>query len=188
MLTLLTVTLSPTISPGGFAALVIVTVVPLSAADVIILTVPGQIAGSPPAHIVPAAHPGMDAIAVKESVTGLYSSAVLSAVWLGGGIVGTPTDRNDCPVEPPTISTCPSSAVPLPSIRVAVGPLRAIVIKPSLPPPAYVNDLVLSLYSSAVWSALHMFPLTASNVAAVQVSPPAISVSPLGSTTAAADS
>jgi hypothetical protein len=73
----------------------------------------------------------------------------------GGGVML----RNELPVEPPTISTCPSSAVPLPEIRVALGPLRAIVILPPLPLPATVNALVFSLYSSEVCSALHWNPL-----------------------------
>ena len=67
--------------------------------------------------------------------------------------------RKELPVEPPTISTWPSRAVPLPEIKVALGPLRAIVILPPLPLPANVNALVLSLYSSAVFSALHWNPL-----------------------------
>jgi hypothetical protein len=49
--------------------------------------------------------------------------------------------------------------VPLPEISVALGPLRATVITPPLPLPAKVNALVLSLYSSAVFSALHWKPL-----------------------------
>ena len=76
---------------------------------------------------------------------------------LGGG---TDRPRNELPVEPPTISTWPSSAVPLPEIRVALGPLRAMVITPPLPLPAKVNALVVSLYSSAVFSALHWKPAT----------------------------
>jgi hypothetical protein len=72
-LTPVTVTLLPTISPVGFAALVTVTVVPLSDVDVIGLSVPPQVAGSPVLHdggVVPAAHPGIDPVAVKVSATG----------------------------------------------------------------------------------------------------------------------
>ena len=123
--------------------LLIVTVVPVSDAEVITVAVPGQLAGSPVVHAVgveiedsPAGHPGTDAIAVKLSVAGLYSSAELSAIWVGAAWVGVPVLRNDWPLEPPTISTWPSSAVPLPSIRVALGPLRADVIRPPLPLPA----------------------------------------------------
>ena len=68
-----TVTVLPTSSPVGFAALVIVTVVPLSDADVIGLSVPPQFAGSPVVHdggVVPAVHPGIDPVAVKVSATG----------------------------------------------------------------------------------------------------------------------
>ena len=53
--------------------------------------------------------------------------------------------RNELPVEPPTINTWPSNAVPLPWISVALGPLRATVMRPPLPLPAIVNALVLSL-------------------------------------------
>ena len=69
----LIVTLSPTIRPVGFAALVMVTVVPLSAEDVIGLLVPPQIEGSPVVQaggVVPAVHPGIDPVAVKVSATG----------------------------------------------------------------------------------------------------------------------
>jgi hypothetical protein len=72
-LTPVMVTLSPTIRPVGFAELVIVTVVPLSLADVIGLVAPPQFAGSPVVHdggAVPAVHPGIDAVAVKVSATG----------------------------------------------------------------------------------------------------------------------
>ncbi len=87
----------------------------------------------------------------------MYNSAVLSATCPGGDPAGgaVAVDRNDCPAEPPTISTWPSSEVPLPSISVADGPMRAEVITPPLPLPAYVNVLVVSLYSSAVFSVLH---------------------------------
>src|SRR5208282_3942792 len=114
----LIVTLSPMIRP--VTALVIVTVVPVSDAAVIGLATPGHIAGSAPAQIVPAAHPGTDAIAVKASVVGLYNSAVLSAICPVGDPAGggDAADRNELPVEPPTISTWPSSEVPLPSISV----------------------------------------------------------------------
>ena len=122
--------------------LLIVTVVPVSDAELITLAVPGQVAGSPLVHAgvvkedSPAGHPGTDAMAVNLSVAGLYSSAVLSATWVGAGVVGVPVLRNDWPLEPPTISTWPSSDVPLPSMRVALGPLRAVVITPPLPLPA----------------------------------------------------
>jgi hypothetical protein len=67
------VTLLPINSPAGFAALVIVTVPELSAADVIGLIVPPQVEGSPVVHaggVVPAVHPGIDPVAVKLSATG----------------------------------------------------------------------------------------------------------------------
>ena len=161
------VTWSPTIRPVGVFAvfMVIVTVVPLSAADAIALALlagPAQIEGRPVAHEVRVGHTGIAlVVAVKASVAGLYNSAVLSAVCPGGDPAGGAdwADRNELPVEPPTISTWPSSAVPLPSIRVALGPLRAMVIRPPLPLPANVNDWVLSLYSSAVFNALHWKPL-----------------------------
>ena len=92
--------------------------------------------------------------AVKASVAGLYNSPVLRAVSLGSPGCAV-ADRNEMPVEPPTISTWPSNAVPLPSIRVALGPLRAIVIRPSLPLPANEKVWVFSSYSSAVCSAVH---------------------------------
>ena len=108
---------------------------------------------------VPAAHPGIElVVAVNASVAGLYNSAVLNAtcpVGVPGPGVGGEVLVNELPVEPPTISTWPSSAVPLPEIRVALGPLRAIVIRPPLPPPANVKALVFSLYSSAVCSVSH---------------------------------
>ena len=69
----LTVTLLPTSSPVGFAVLVIVTVVPLSDVDVIGLSVPPQVEGSPVVQVggaVPAVHPGMDPVAVKVSAAG----------------------------------------------------------------------------------------------------------------------
>ena len=146
-------------------ALVMVTVVPLSDAAVIAADGPPQIDAMPAAHDdTPAAHPGIEpVVAVKASVVGLYNSAVCSADCPDGAPVlggGTDRPRNELPVEPPTISTWPSSAVPLPEIRVALGPLRAMVITPPLPLPAKVNALVVSLYSSAVFSALHWKPAT----------------------------
>jgi len=78
--------------------------------------------------------------------------------------------------------------VPLPEIRVALGPLRAIVITPPLPLPAKVNALVLSLYSSAVFSESHSNPAVPPKLFAWQFSPPAIKVRLLGRTTTAADS
>src|SRR5208282_6601439 len=126
------VTLSPMVRPAGFAALVTVTVVPLSAVEVIGLAVPGHRNGV-----------GMVLVsAVKVSVVGLYNSAVfnptcpLGTPELAGGVTML---RNELPFEPPTISTWPSSEVPLPSIRVVVGPVRAEVIVPPLPVPANVN-------------------------------------------------
>lgn len=154
--------MSPTIRLLGFADVIVtVTVVPLSEVDEITLAVPAQIEGRPVEHDVPVGHPGIVEVAVNASVTGLYSSAVFSPVCPGGAPAGgeLAVDRNELPVEPPTISTCPSSAVPLPEISVALGPLRATVITPPLPLPAKVNALVLSLYSSAVFSALHWKPL-----------------------------
>ena len=161
------VTPLPTVRPVGFAVVIVmVTVVPLSEAVEIALVVgSGQTEASPVVQVggeVPAAQAGRLPVAVNESSAGLYNSAVFSAVCPGGAPepgAGVEMLRNELPVEPPTISTCPSSAVPLPSIRVAVGPLRAIVIKPPLPLPATVNALVLSLYNSAVCSALHWKPL-----------------------------
>jgi hypothetical protein len=125
----------PTAKAFGFADdMVTVTVFPLSLVDEIVAEILGQLAGS-----------GMVLdIAVNASVAGLYNSAVLSAVMIGG-LDGATTDRNDEPFAPPTISTWPSSAVPLPSIMVTVGPLRAEVILLLLPEPASVNALVLSL-------------------------------------------
>lgn len=61
---------------AGFAALVIVTAVPLSEADVIGLDGPAQIEGRPVAHEVPVGHDGIELVAVKASVAGLYNSAV----------------------------------------------------------------------------------------------------------------
>src|SRR5277367_5653385 len=145
-------------------ALVMVTVVPLSAAAVIAADGPPHIDGRPVAHDdTPAAHPGIEPVAVKASVAGLYNSAECSADCPAGApepAVGTDADRNEVPVEPPTINTWPSSAVPLPEIRVALGPLRAMVIVPPLPLPATVNAWVVSLYNSAVFSALHWKPAT----------------------------
>ena len=94
-------------------------------------------------------------------MAGLYNSAVCSACCPGGApepAGGGARLRNELPVEPPTINTWPSSAVPLPLIRVALGPLRAIVIRPPLPLPATVKALVFSLYSSEVRSASHWKP------------------------------
>src|SRR5580698_1208167 len=115
-------------------ALVMVTVVPLSDAAVIAAAGPPQTDARPVAHDdTPAAHPGIEAVAVKASVVGLYNSAECSAACPAGAPVlggGTDRPRNELPVEPPTINTWPSSAVPLPEIRVALGPLRATVITP----------------------------------------------------------
>src|ERR1700679_332940 len=145
-------------------ALVMVTVVPLSDAAVIAAEGPPHTDGRPLLHeVTPAAHPGIELVAVKASVAGLYNSAECSADCPDGApepAGGTDRPRNELPVEPPTISTWPSSAVPLPEIRVALGPLRATVITPPLPLPAKVNALVVSLYSSAVFSALHWKPAT----------------------------
>ena len=72
-LTPVMVTLLPTSSPVGFAALVMVTVVPLSEEDVIGAAVPPHIEGRPVVHAggaVPAAHPGIAPVAVKVSATG----------------------------------------------------------------------------------------------------------------------
>src|SRR5580698_4262260 len=164
MLTLAVVTLSPTIRLEGFAVvMVIVTVVPLSEADVIALVAPAQMEGNALAHEVPVGHPGIELVAVKASVVGLYNSAEFNPTCPVGApepAGGTDRPRNELPVEPPTINTWPSSAVPLPEIRVALGPLRATVMTPPLPLPAKVNALVVSLYSSAVFSALHWKPAT----------------------------
>ena len=112
---------------------------------------------------MPAAHAGIElVVAVKASVAGLYNSAVLNAtcpVGTPGPGVGGVVLRNELPVEPPTISTWPSSAVPLPEIKVALGPLRAIVIRPPLPLPASVKLWVVSLYNSEVCRAVHVYPL-----------------------------
>src|SRR6202046_4730356 len=154
-------TLLPTRMP--VTALVMVTVVPLSDAAVIAADGPPHTDGRPFAHeVTPAAHPGIEAVAVKASVAGLYNSAECSADCPAGAPVlggGTDRPRNELPVEPPTINTWPSSAVPLPEMRVALGPLRATVMVPPLPVPATVKALVVSLYSSAVFSALHWKPL-----------------------------
>ena len=59
----------------------------------------------------------------------------------GGGV---DSDRNELPLEPPVISTLPSSDVPDPVIRVAVAPLRAVVIwLPLLAPASVKLPLVL---------------------------------------------
>src|ERR1700674_27443 len=126
MLTPATVTLLPTSKPVGFAVvMVMVTVPPLSDALEIALVGPGQTAASPSVQAggnVPGAHDGIAlVVAVKLSVAGLYNSAVCHATCPGGdpaGGVGA-VDRNELPVEPPTISTWPSKPVPLPSIMVA---------------------------------------------------------------------
>jgi len=130
--------------------MVMVTVPLLSVAPEIALVGPPQTDASPVVQVggkVPAGHPGIAwVVAVKASVAGLYNSAVFSAICPGGAAAGAGgSDRNELPLEPPTISTWPSSDVPLPEIRVAVGPLRATVIKPLLPLPATVNALVFSL-------------------------------------------
>jgi hypothetical protein len=62
------------------------------------------------------------------------------------------SDRNELPLEPPVISTWPLSN------KVALAPLRAVVIKPLPPAPARVKVPVFSLYSSAVCSASHSKP------------------------------
>ena len=160
------VTPSPTVRPVGFDdVMVMVTVLPVSLAELIALVGPPHIDASPVVHAggcVPAGHAGIAfVVAAKASVAGLYNSAVFNAtcpVGTPGPGVGGLMLKNELPVEPPTISTWPSSAVPLPEIRVALGPLRAIVIKPPLPLPASVNALVTSLYSSEVRSASHSNP------------------------------
>src|ERR1700683_5284145 len=160
------VTPSPMVSPVGSAdAMVMVAVVPLEVAVEILLVAPPHLKAPPGVQVggpVPAAQAGIVALAVNASVAGLYNSDVFSADCPGGApdpAAGVEVARNELPVEPPTISTWPSSAVPLPWIRVELGPLRAIVIKPPLPVPASVKVLVLSLYNSAVCSALHWKPL-----------------------------
>ena len=148
-LTFAIVALSPTIRLAGFAVVIVmVTVVPLSDALEIALVVPAQIAGKPVAHEVPVGHDGTELVAVNASVAGLYNSAEFNPTcWVGAPepAGGAERLRKELPVEPPTISTCPSSAVPLPEIKVALGPLRAIVILPPLPLPANVNAWVVSL-------------------------------------------
>lgn len=139
--------------------------VPLSDVLEIALVGPGQTEAIPlvqPGGKVPAAHAGSDAVAVKLSVFGLYSSAVNNACCPGGDPTGgdVAVDRNELPVEPPTINACPSSDVPLPEIRVTLGPLRAMVMRPPLPLPAKLKVLVLSSNSSAVCSASHWKPET----------------------------
>jgi hypothetical protein len=62
--------------------------------------------------------------------------------------------RNVLPVDPPVIRTLPSSEVPDPVIRVAVGPLRACVMAG-----VAAKLLVPSLYSSAVLRASHWKPV-----------------------------
>lgn len=145
------ITPAPMVRPGGFATgMLTVTFscvgTPVVAALVveIALRVAGreQTEASPLVHAgvvagdSPAGHGGIGKLnAVKVSVTGLYNSPVLSAVW-DGFPVGVVVARNELPVEPPMINTWPSSAVPLPSIRVTLGPLRAMVILKPLPLPA----------------------------------------------------
>jgi hypothetical protein len=148
----LMVTPSPTVRPVGLAVLmVMVTVPPLSLALPIALVGPPQTEARPVVQAggkVPAGHPGIAlVVAVKASVAGLYNSAVFNAVCPGGAPAGgeAAADRNELPDEPPTMSIWPSSPVPLPSIRVALGPLRATVIRLLLPVPATVNALVVSL-------------------------------------------
>jgi hypothetical protein len=112
----------------------------------------------------------------------------------GGGV---DSDRNVLPVDPPVISTLPSSEVPDPVIRVAVAPLRAVVIWPPLLAPATVKlpvVLVVSVYSSAVLSALHWKPENddpahkpaGPYVIGAHSEPPTTKVFPLGSTSAVA--
>src|ERR1700688_4398213 len=144
------VTPSPTVRPLGLAVLmVMVTVLVASLALEIALVGPAHSDAKPVVQAggdVPAGHPGIAlVVGVKASVAGLYNSAVFSAICPGGAAAGAGgSDRNELPLEPPTISTWPSSPVPLPEIRVAVGPLRATVIRPPLPLPAAVNVLVSS--------------------------------------------
>ena len=96
------VTPSPTVSPVGFAVLiVIVTVVPLSLAELMLLVGPAQTEANPVVHAggcVPAGHPGIAlVVAVKASVAGLYNSALLNAtcpVGTPGPGVGGLTLRN----------------------------------------------------------------------------------------------
>jgi hypothetical protein len=160
------VTLLPTASPTGLAVVIVtVTVVPLSDVDEIALEAPAHTAGSPAHDATPAAHFGIELVAVKASVAGLYNSAVFRATCPAGAPAGVEVPMKDCPVVPPTINTCPSSGVPLPSIRVALAPARAAVINPPLPLPASVNDFVFLLYNSAVCSAVHSNPETALIVA-----------------------
>ena len=124
------VTLLPTFSPAGLAVVIVtVTVVPLSDVDEIALQPPTHTAGNPAHAATPAAHVGIETVAVKAFAAGLYSSAVFNVTCPVGTPAGVEVPMNDCPVEPPTISTCPSSAVPLPSIRVALAPTRAAVIR-----------------------------------------------------------
>ena len=69
------------ISPVGLAVVIVmVTVVPLSVAVEIALAAPTQTEGRPSAHEAPpAAHPGIELVAVKASVAGLYNSAECNA-------------------------------------------------------------------------------------------------------------
>jgi len=100
---------SPMVKPTGFAVVVVtVTVVPLSEIDEMALGVPGQVAGRPLEHEVPAAHTGIELVAVKASVAGLYNSAVYNPTCPVGApepAAGVVVLTNELPVEPPTIST-----------------------------------------------------------------------------------
>ena len=145
-----------------------VTVVPLSAVDEIALEAPAHTAGRPAQAGTPAAHTGIEPVAMKASVAGLYNSALFDATCPAGAFDGDEAPMKDWPVAPPTISTCPSSGVPLPSIRVALAPARAAVINPPLPVPASVKVFVLRLYNSAVCSAVHSKPGTPPIVAGTQ--------------------
>ena len=138
----------------------IVTVVPVSEAEVIGLVGPAQIEGRPVAHDVPVGHAGDGLVAVKASVAGLYNYAQFEH-RLVRSVRRTGRRRCQagtvCPVEPPTISTCPSSAVPLPEIRVALDPLRAIVVGPAACR-CPRRSLFVCRCNSAVCSALHWKP------------------------------
>src|ERR1700719_2414809 len=128
-LTALMVTPSPIVRPVGLAVLMVMVTVPLlSLAALIALVGPPHIDANPVVQVggdAPAGHPGIAlVVGVKASVAGLYNSAVFSAICPGGAAAGAGgSDRNELPLEPPTISTWPSSDVPLPEIRGAVGPL-----------------------------------------------------------------
>src|SRR5271163_920186 len=103
-----TVTLSPMISP--VTALVMVTVVLLSAAAVIALVGPAHTAGRPVEQVVtPGEQAGIGLLtAVNVSVVGLYNSASCRATCPVGApepAAGVDSPRNELPLEPPTIST-----------------------------------------------------------------------------------